>query len=219
MTAIQVQERDAMGHGPQHAPAFSPLFVLRPRMTWILGYPLSLRYAIQFAKDHGVPKRVDRPSDFDRSFAALEYIAARSGVEDVLSCWVDGESQMVFALSVDYKSGPYPPKRVHRSRTVPDENIRVLAYLLKTAAKPAWYRYDDGTYTPWQGECLQFADDGYDSDSCETCDERDAMDEDSDDVGEEGSDAAVGDDERDEVMAINSDSDLASDFDDKCSVY
>ncbi|OBZ72898.1 hypothetical protein A0H81_06863 [Grifola frondosa] len=41
-----------------------------------------------------------------------------------------------------------------------------LAWLLKVDDGPKWYRYDDGTYTPWDGELLANPrDDSDDSDS------------------------------------------------------
>lgn len=134
-------------------------------MTWVLGWPLRHEYAVQFAKKMKLRVTKEENVTEERLFlAASSYIGLKSGITDVLCCWEGDVLALVFGIYVDYRHRRYPPREVIRSELPPIETGNRLVTYLQTDDPPQWYRYDDGTYTPWDGELCGFSaeDDEYD---------------------------------------------------------
>lgn len=163
-------------------------------MTWVFGWPLYHDYAVQYANERNLLANCDDRSESRLFCAAGNDIAARSRINDALCCWVNGELETVFGLCVDYKAKTAETAKIRFSRLPPKENAIRLVTLLDTMDDPNWYRYDDGTYNPWDGELYERHDD---SDSEEGCYLSDILTKrnDSEDVEDNGGD--VGSDNKD----------------------
>lgn len=114
-------------------------------------------YGIQFAKDRKLVGGVENVTDNRLFLAAASYIGVNTKIRDVLSCWEGDGLAVVFGIYVDYRHRRCPPREIIPSRLPPEKRIDLLLRLLQTDDPPKWYRYDDGTYTPWGGELCGFS--------------------------------------------------------------
>ncbi|KAH9933813.1 uncharacterized protein B0H18DRAFT_951790 [Fomitopsis serialis] len=163
-------------------------------MPWVFGFPLDAGYAIRIGKECNLVK-YPNPRDFDYFVAATRHIASAARWEHVRSCWVKGESQLVYGVYVDERFRKHPPKR--------------LAEYMPIEAKPEWYRAEDCTYTPWEGERWSGTYEGEDDDLVDDVptDEDEYVDEDEDGYGDENEwdyeaeEHGKGEDEQDDPRA------------------
>ncbi|KZT67637.1 hypothetical protein DAEQUDRAFT_728872 [Daedalea quercina L-15889] len=159
-------------------------------MPWVFGWPLDSEYAIRIGKECNLVK-YPNPRESDYFIAAVNQIAFEARWEHVRSCWVKGQSQLVFGVYVDERFRKHPPKRVAMSRMVPLERWFELAEFMPIEAKPEWYRAEDCTYTPWKGERWSGTYQGEDDDLVDYV----SADKDADEAEDEGEDKDKDEDE------------------------
>ncbi|OBZ74352.1 hypothetical protein A0H81_05731 [Grifola frondosa] len=156
-------------------------------MTWVLGWPFTIEYARGYIREHRLLLNVDNPRNLLILYTAYEDIDIRVNDNHLtaLVCWVGSKSEVVLGICVDYEARTAAKAVPRRSRMVAKAAAYRLASLLKAKEPPEWYRYDDGTYTPWEGELCDYPDDDsdeeyseggfdeYDEEECdaEECDE------------------------------------------------
>ncbi|OBZ73244.1 hypothetical protein A0H81_06858 [Grifola frondosa] len=135
-------------------------------MTWVLGWPLTIEYAQEYVREHRVLPNVEDP-DLILS-AACEHIDRKVGDDHLatLACWVNNECGVVLGICIDRKARTAAEAKPRLSRMPTEAAAYRLASLLKVHNDPEWYRYDDGTYTPWDGEL--FANPNDDSDDTDS---------------------------------------------------
>ncbi|KAH9942860.1 hypothetical protein B0H21DRAFT_511388 [Amylocystis lapponica] len=120
-------------------------------VTWVLGFPITFKYAVQYAKDFHLLDDDDDVTDGQRYSSALYDIKRRSGLIGgdrdipVLCCWVKGSIRCVYGLYVDRdsKTAAIAERRLRPSFLPPKECAAKLMGLLRTNDGPWWYRYDD----------------------------------------------------------------------------
>ena len=122
--------------------------------TWVLGYPLSRKYAIRYANRRKLVSGLEDP-DQHCLHAASRDIKWRAGLGDqrtspLLCCWVGGEIQLVIGICVDSQSRTRreAEDNLDPAFLPPKECVLRLAYLMKAKAGPRWYRYDNSSWTP-----------------------------------------------------------------------
>ncbi|EMD38628.1 hypothetical protein CERSUDRAFT_94160 [Gelatoporia subvermispora B] len=116
-------------------------------MTWALGWPLELKWAVKYAKKRKLcPIGVD---DEERLYHAAGHdITRRLGVppEDipVLACWDGDDLKAVYAINIDRKAKTLEQARVRFHKLPPKSVAMKLAWLLDARHGPRWYEYDGG---------------------------------------------------------------------------
>ncbi|KAH9939927.1 hypothetical protein B0H21DRAFT_755501 [Amylocystis lapponica] len=117
-------------------------------MPWVLGWPVHVDFAIQYAKDHRLLHKFANPSRHQMFNAAVHHLSARAGLDGLpaLVCWAGRTRVCVYALYVDYNSRTHKQAqaRFRPSRMPPLEDVVRLAALLGVDAGPEWYFCDDG---------------------------------------------------------------------------
>jgi len=121
--------------------------VLIAIMTWVLGWPLEVEYAVQYAKDRKLCG--DCTDDIDRLYHAAGWdITRRLGVPPqdvpVLACWDKDDLKAVYAICIDKKAKTAADARIRLSRMPPQSVALKLGCLLGAKQGPKWYEYDDG---------------------------------------------------------------------------
>ncbi|KAI0928074.1 hypothetical protein AcW1_005439 [Taiwanofungus camphoratus] len=138
-------------------------------MTWVYGWPINYDWAVEYAKRCNLVTYMENPSRSRLYHAAVEYISIRSNIDCVLSCWVGDGLQLVFGLCIDEKARNPERAKIRFSRLPPREDALVLVGLLGVQTQPEWYRYDDGSYNPWDEERNKYVERDSDSDSEDGC--------------------------------------------------
>ncbi len=102
--------------------------------------------------ENGLVSDLPNPTEDQIMGAACDDISYLCNIDDALCCWIGNELQIVFALCADRKAKSASGAKVNVKHLPSSENIKKLRMLLKAEEMPSWYRYDDGTFTPWDGE-------------------------------------------------------------------
>ncbi|EMD36743.1 hypothetical protein CERSUDRAFT_114652 [Gelatoporia subvermispora B] len=129
-------------------------------MTWIFGWPLELERAIEYAQEQKLDRSGTRMDETQLYLAAAMHIMQKLYLYDwpLKACWDGKRMKSVFALCIDKKARTAEEAKIRMSRMPPYETALKLAGVLQAEDEPKWYRYDDGTYTPWRGELYPPAD-------------------------------------------------------------
>lgn len=70
----------------------------------------------------------------------------------LLACWDGSEMKGISPLCVDKKARTAERAKVRMSKMPPYETALRLSAAPQAEDGPKWYRYDDGTYIPWNGD-------------------------------------------------------------------
>ncbi|KAI0956858.1 hypothetical protein AcW1_005438 [Taiwanofungus camphoratus] len=138
-------------------------------MTWVYGWPIEHDWAVEYSKRCNLTAYMENPSRSRLYRAAVHDIAVESNISCVLCCWVDDEVKIVFGLCIDEKARSPERAKIRFSRLPPREDALVLVGLLGVQTQPEWYRYDDGSYNPWDEEHNKYVERNSDSDSEDGC--------------------------------------------------
>jgi len=142
-------------------------------MLWILGWPITERFMLDFAKRHQFADELDRVDELSLCSATVSYITAHTGC-GVMSCWVDHTTMLVFEISSYEGRRSWPPTWVKPSDLPPIEDAARLMRLLGVNDVPHWFLYNDGSEISYEAyESLRWdelekdptsEDDGFSSD-------------------------------------------------------
>jgi len=125
-------------------------------MLWILGWPITERFMLDFAKRRNlVPKGRKKVDDFTLLSATISYIGAHTNCR-VWCCWVDGDQELVFEICSYDGPRSKPPKSIKPSDLPPREITKRLMMLLEVHERPYWYPYDNGSEAPPPGRISAF---------------------------------------------------------------
>ncbi|EMD38630.1 hypothetical protein CERSUDRAFT_113803 [Gelatoporia subvermispora B] len=143
-------------------------------MTWVLGWPLEIDWAVKYAKKRNLCK--EGTEDIEQLYHAAGFdITRRLGVppEDVpvLACWDNYDLKAVYALYVDKKARSADKARMRLSKMPPKRVAFKLGCMLGVDEAPKWYEYDGGR--PY-GSDYSDSDSSEDEDSTSTESEPDS---------------------------------------------
>ena len=120
---------------------------------WVYGWPLLEERTLQYAKEHDLLSDLGpNPSEDQIVSAVCHDISYQCNVDEVVCCWIGNELELVFALCSDKRAKSARKAKINEKQLPTLREVKLLGKLLKVKELPGWYRYDDGTFTPWDGE-------------------------------------------------------------------
>jgi len=117
---------------------------------WALGWLADREYLIQLAMRLNLADEPDASDEIDLEFAAVDYVVGKLWWPNLMQCSVDGSTELVFAVYVDSKRRPYPPRQIPRSELLSRKWADKLNELMPLKGNAQWYECIDGSYTPWR---------------------------------------------------------------------
>ncbi|KZT64384.1 hypothetical protein DAEQUDRAFT_732690 [Daedalea quercina L-15889] len=183
-------------------------------MTWIYGWPLYDKDALEIARKNRLVKDPNAGSDrlIDSTHS---WIQTKAGAPLGFCCWVGDTTEFVYAACVDYRDRPHPPRKVHREELMSEKNVYRLARCMPLK-DGGWYRHCDGSWCPWLGERWpkdEVEDDSDDEESEESSDEG------SDEEDDQGSDCEESDNSSEDGSDEDTDSDDVTVMDGHCQRF
>ncbi|EPT00636.1 hypothetical protein FOMPIDRAFT_88104 [Fomitopsis schrenkii] len=120
---------------------------------WALGWLADREWFIEVGRLLGLCKGPDADNKNKLEAAALHYVIGDTRWPNVMMCVVDGTTELVFAVYVDYKRRPYPPTSIPRSELLSRRYCNRLEKYMLLDDDPQWFTCEDGSYTPWRYGC------------------------------------------------------------------
>ncbi|EMD38627.1 hypothetical protein CERSUDRAFT_123191 [Gelatoporia subvermispora B] len=116
-------------------------------MTWVLGWPLEIDWAIEYSKKRNLCE--EGTEDIESLYHAAGFdITRRLGVPadvvPVLACWDDDDLKAIYALCIDKKAKSAATARKRISKLPPRRVAFRLGKILGIKEAPKWYEYDGG---------------------------------------------------------------------------
>ena len=117
---------------------------------WALGWLADREYFIELGRQLDLCKGPAADDPIRLEGAALDYVISDTWWPNLMECVVDGSSETVFAVYVDYKRRPYPPSSIPCSELLPRKYCTRLEQFMPLDDDPQWFTCTDGSYTPWR---------------------------------------------------------------------
>ena len=121
--------------------------VARP---WALGWLADREYFIELGRVLNLCQGSAAEDIIKLEAAAIHYVTSKTWWPNLVECIVDGSSEHVFAVYVDYKRRPYPPSSIPRSELIPRKYCDRLDVYMPLDDDPQWFTCINGSYTPWR---------------------------------------------------------------------
>ena len=124
------------------------LSTLSPK-PWALGWLIDTEYFVELARYLDL---YDGPRDnwVELMGAGIDYVLAATSWPNFMECTIDGQTEFVFAVYVDYKRRPLPPHVLPRSQLLHPKYVERLEAWVPLNGDPHWFPCTDGSFTPWR---------------------------------------------------------------------